>query len=319
MNKAIFLSLFLLGFISCSKDENPVARNENYSPEAKFKDGMIDSPTRGIWWWQDPESSYGTTHVIGNQNLENFAVLQFKTMRIDKVYGSYNGNLFTNSQVLKNWNSKLYNQKIKSSLLLGENTWIYPEIRPQLIEIVTNNVVNFNKSCQMRSEIFTSLHLDIEPQALPSWNFPKRRRGLVQYLLETYKDVRSELDKNGQAGVLLYADLPDWIDNFETNNSVGWRSAADRDQWYTDLSAILDGITLMAYEKQISSVINTTSYERTHCSIPVEIGLNFSDSIWLNNYSYFMQNVSALENNTHCKVVIHSYSSIAPSNPIDSK
>jgi hypothetical protein len=169
--------------------------------------------------------------------------------------------------VIAAWNAKLKAAGMQSQCLLSENTWIHPAIRPALLTLITQRVINFNNAVgRTNAEKFDGLHLDIEPQGLPEWGTLDAAQ-MRLYLLElrdTLAAVRSHFVAAGLPTFPVYADLPVWFDNYP-GGSIGWLSIADRDAWYAAVAASLTGLTLMPFERTtFSSINNGVAWERAN-------------------------------------------------------
>jgi hypothetical protein len=232
---------------------------------------MAETKNRGVWFWRDSGSQYGSDAILGSASLEN-ETLAFLTSRgVKRVYGSYGNRPVNEMAVMAAWNAKLHAANMQSQLLLSENTWIFPVHRPSLLGLITTGVVNFNNAPgRLAAEKFDGLHLDIEPQGLPEWSgaTPAQKREFLLLLRDTFAEIRSLFVNSGLPGFPVYADLPVWFDNLPADGgSVGWLNAADRNQWFSDISASLTGITMMAFERSTyNSINNGVSWERTNVS-----------------------------------------------------
>lgn len=231
---------------------------------------------RSAWMWSSPSHPYGAVNILGNESKESELISYFGAWNFDRVYTSV-GNLPTTSPgVVANWNSTLVDYGIEPQMLLGENTWIFPGTRPNLLALLQNQFINFNNSRSDPRERFAGLHLDIEPHGLPAWqNGTGNKKEMLFQLRDTYADVRALLDNNGNADVPIYADLPVW---FDTSTDIGWTNAAERDQWFDDIADSLAGISLMAFERNsLNSIISGVNWEVQNFQGEVRIGLNASE------------------------------------------
>jgi hypothetical protein len=258
---------------------------------------------RGVWFWRDSSSPYGSDAILGVPALENETLAFLGSHGVKRVYGSYGNRPQNEAVLMAAWNTKLHASGLQSQLLLSENTWIFPAQRPSLLGHITAGIVTFNQAPRrLAGEKFDGLHLDIEPQGLPGWTLasPAEKRGYLLQFRDTLAEVRLLLVNAGLPTFPVYADLPVWFDNLPVDGgSVGWLSAADRNQWFTDISSSLTGITLMAFERATYSSINSgVAWERAtmmgagvRVALEVSIGSIASGQTWASvpNFNAMME------------------------------
>jgi hypothetical protein len=87
-----------------------------------------------------------------------------------------------------------------------------------------------------RTHMFTALHLDIEPHALPNWNADK---------LTLSRGLLSALDAVGDAGLRTEADIPTWYNTVVVDGVPLDQAVLRR----------VDGITVMAYHNSVGGVL----------------------------------------------------------------
>jgi hypothetical protein len=233
---------------------------------------------RGIWWWTSPNHPWGTEQVIGNSAKET-AVLDFlKAWDVGCLYCSFSEHKQAQPAVIRAWNGRVHAAGMSSQLLLGENTWVHPSNRLNLLTVhIQRGLIGFNAACTNSQERFDGLHLDIEPHGLPGWTTmtPAERKKLLLLFRDTFAEVRSYLDARGAADIPVHADLPVWYD--QVGKPVGWESAAERDAWFADLGRSLSGISLMAYERDTAPRIESgVIWEIQHFKGEVRVGLEVS-------------------------------------------
>lgn len=246
--------------------------------------GMVTANKhRAIWFWGSASSPYGSANIVGNNVLENQTIAFFSNKRIRRVYGSY-GNRSEAGQepeVIAAWNAKLQAAGIQSQFLMAENTWIFSENWPSFLTKVTNRVIAFNAAPGPTfAEKFDALHLDLEPQALKAsdgvtaWSDldDVGRRDYLVKLRDTYAIVRQHFVDAGLPNFPIYADLPVW---FDSSSSIGWTNTAERDQWFVDIAESLTGVSLMPFERDsFTSIDSGVSWERANISgMSVRVGL----------------------------------------------
>lgn len=239
--------------------------------------GTASAAPRSAWVWNQPSHPYGAANILGDYERETEVLTRFDAENFDRAYVSVQNLPLTSPQVVADWNVRLAKDGVSAQMLLGENSWIFPENRNSLLSIVQTRLVNYNAGRANPDERLKGLHLDIEPQGLTEWRTASatRKKELLYLLRDTYTSVRSQLDNFGGSEVQLYADLPVW---FDSSTSIGWDDSLERDQWYDDIATSLDGITLMAFERRtLSSMISGVDWEVQNLPIEVRIGLNAAE------------------------------------------
>jgi hypothetical protein len=246
---------------------------------------------RGTWWWTSAGHPWGVDQVLGDNNKET-QVLQFlRAWNLGRVYSSFGNRARTNPAVMHAWNAKLHAIGVSPQLLLSENTWIFPEKRDSLLTAnIKPKLIDFNAATTNALERYDGLHLDIEPHALSQWktNTATGRRDLLLLLRDTFKAVRTYLDEHGATNIAVYADLPVWYDQLPT--PVGWDSTAERDGWFADLGQSLAGISLMAYDRDTASSIESgVSWEiqnfTNECRVALEADVGADGNTWASFWS----------------------------------
>ena len=228
---------------------------------------------RGVWFWGSTTlpgggaSPYGSIDVVGDTVAENETVAFFTSYGVKMVYGSYQNRPVSEPAVIAAWNAKLDAAGISSQLLLDGIAVNDPAFMTSLLNKVTNRLINFNNSLADPAEKFDALHLDLEPQGLALWDggTPAVKRALLDDLLLACEDVRALLDTAGFTGLPIYADIPFFWDKLPVDDgSVGWADSIDRDAWFNDLAAVLDGVSVMTFSKDNFPAADAAiDYERT--------------------------------------------------------
>ncbi|MGE3243663.1 MAG: hypothetical protein AB7G28_22600 [Pirellulales bacterium] len=229
---------------------------------------------RSAWMWFSPEHPFGSANVIGDETRERELIANFKYWGFDRVYASADSWIISAPNKPASWNASLDDAGISSQMLLG----LIDYSPSQMANLVKTRLVNFNNSRTDSRERFDAVHLDLEPHGRSGWlsATPAARRTILGQLRDTYAAVRAELDNNGCDYVKMYADLPVWFDNLD--GSLGWADAADRNQWFDDISESLDGFSMMAYERNTRfSIIDGVGWEVANFDGEVRIGLNVAE------------------------------------------
>ena len=243
---------------------------------------------RGVWFWGSTTlpgggaSPYGSIDVVGDTVAENETVAFFTSYGVKMVYGSYQNRPVSEPAVIAAWNAKLDAAGISSQLLLDGIAVNDPAFMTSLLNKVTNRLINFNNSLADPAEKFDALHLDLEPQGLALWDggTPAVKRALLDDLLLAYEDVRALLDTAGFTGMPIYADIPCFWDKLPVDGgSVGWADAIDRDAWFNDVAAVLDGVSVMTFSKDNFPAADAAiDYERT-VGLPGEARLGIQPKV----------------------------------------
>jgi hypothetical protein len=234
----------------------------------------LAGPDRGVWFWGSTtipddgggttSSAYGSNNVVGDPGLEADSLAFFKLHHVKRVYGSYGNRPISEAGVISAWNEKLYCLRIESQLLLEALSVSHVDDIPDLLEKITNRLINFNDGYPGEPEKhFHALHLDIEPQQTPPYSGGSAadKRAVLDELFTTYSAIRSHLDSNGYAHVEMYADIPYTWDKIP--GSIGWADPADRDAWFASLKTVLDGLSIMTFSKDTAPELDVaTAYER---------------------------------------------------------
>jgi Tat protein secretion system quality control protein TatD with DNase activity len=176
-----------------------------------------------------------------------------------------------------------------------------------MLELITNNFILFNKSVDL-PERLCGIHLDIEIHALPEWKdaTDSRKREMMQLLKDAYKDVKNLLIANGMNTSEVMADIPFWYDSL---SAVGWKSEADRKEWFTEVARYINGFSIMNYENNsINSILDRARWERDNFKGIVEIGLDSQDigTTWKTR-AEFREALAHIIDKTKAPVAIHRY------------
>ncbi|MFT5412870.1 MAG: hypothetical protein ACI9NC_005622, partial [Verrucomicrobiales bacterium] len=230
---------------------------------------------RGLWFWGSTTlpggdaSPYGSIDVVGDSVAEDESINFFNTHGVKRIYGSYQNRPVApaaEKAKIAAWNTKLDAAGIESQLLLDGNAVNDSVWMDGLLVKIDNRLINFNNSFGAdEASKFKALHLDLEPQGLGLWSDHLDKRLLLGHLLQAYVDIRDHLDAAGFTTMPIYADIPFFYDKmWDGSEGVGWASTTDRDDWYTDVAAVIDGISIMTFSKDnFASIDTATAYERS--------------------------------------------------------
>ncbi|MGE9267572.1 MAG: hypothetical protein ACQKBY_05710, partial [Verrucomicrobiales bacterium] len=231
------------------------------------------STQRGTWFWGSGGDPWGSTEVVGDAGKEATVLANFSAHGISHVYGSYGNRPVSELSTIADWNASLNVAGITSELLLAENSWLDPLNHGSLTDKIQDRLLTFNNTVAA-SEQFQGLHLDIEPQALAGWGAMTgvEKRDELYALLDVYEVARDYLDANGGATITLAGDLPVW---FDSSPSIAWTDDAERDAWFADVASVLDSVSLMPFDRDtFSSIDSGVSWELANMSgAEVRVGL----------------------------------------------
>jgi hypothetical protein len=228
---------------------------------------------RGAWFWYQSTDPNGAANIVGNATAENEAIAFFQQWEITRLYGSYSNLPTASAAVMGAWNKKLAQAGIDSYVVLSDANLVLPAQQSNLQSLVTSRFVNFNNGRSDPQERFLGIEMDLEPHTLAEWSSGTNadRRDLLLDMRDAYANVRMTVTSGGYNAADLSAALPVW---FDSSSTVGWTNTAERDQWFVDIAASLDAVSLMAYEtSSITAIMNNTNYERTNFNGDVIVAL----------------------------------------------
>ncbi len=224
--------------------------------------------------WQKSSHPYGAANILGNAAKEAEVITKMGAWGFDRLYINTGTRSISTPEVVANWNSSLDDVGIDVQFLISRFEAALEPDRTVLLDRIQTRLIDYNNSRLDPREHFDAVHLDIEPHTTDVWDngSPTDKRDHLLELKTTYAAVRSLLDASEQTNVEIYADIPVWYDS---SSSIGWTDAAERDQWFADISVPLNGLTMMAYERSsFSSIVSGVTYEANNFAGEVRVGLN---------------------------------------------
>ncbi|WP_054016095.1 hypothetical protein [Pseudoalteromonas sp. R3] len=235
---------------------------------------------RATWLWKKGGDPLGAKAMVTTQSTQQTLIDLLQQQAISDVYGSYGQYTQTHTQAVAQWNQTLAAQGIQSHYLMAQNTWVFPNNHSKMLSKLQTRFIDYQHHAAPDAE-FTALHLDIEPHALSEWKqgTALSRQALLWQLIDTFKAIRAQLDNQGMAQLKLYADIPTWYDS---STNIDWPDQGAA--FFAVLSEVLDGISIMAYERDNSaSILNATVTERALASptFSVRLGVDVSET-WQN-------------------------------------
>ncbi|MFC6645328.1 hypothetical protein ACFQBQ_06950 [Granulicella cerasi] len=223
---------------------------------------LAPSP-RGAWMWYSPRSEYGSLKVIGDPAREAATIAKLKSWGVGTLYVSYPLRTEDDLRKARAWNAQLARAGITSYLLLSDTPIFLPENHAKTDAIIQSSFVQFNAGSKPE-ERFRGLAFDLEPHIIlavgkhPAWKDATgmERRAYLADLLSFYKQTRSTIG----ADTMLEATLPVWLSHI--GGSVAWASPKDRDDWFKQLAATCDRVSLMAFEQNSAEKVLARSQEQ---------------------------------------------------------
>ncbi len=238
---------------------------------------------RGTWHWTGSrgDHAYGSAQVVGNPAKEAEVLDIFKRWKITRVYVAHLPARFrTEADVIANWNARLQQNGQKPFLLLSTTNWIFEGERERLRKTLDELLLDFNRSRENGAERFQGVHFDVEPHILSQWKTatPEGRRELLLLLRDMFADAKAHLVANGAGDLPIFAALPVWIDGLPPelggSSRIGWKSVAERDEWFREMGKNVSAMSLMAFETPyVRSILNNAAWEREHFAGDVIIAL----------------------------------------------
>lgn len=243
----------------------------------------VDVPghsARGTWLWTSTGSPNGGGAIVGDLAAESRTLAEMDRWSITRVYGSYSWSQPTLDAMASAWHQRLHASGRTVELLLSENTWIDPAHYASLDALLQRRLADFHAATPADGH-FDGVHLDVEPHGLPDWSTvtDAERRDRLLALRDLYAHVRGWMDAHGAAVLSLHGDLPAWYDNLPPalggTGTIGWTSLAERQTWFDDVCASVDGVTLMTYERPTaSSITSGAAWERANAPCEVRASVD---------------------------------------------
>jgi hypothetical protein len=256
-------------------------------------DAGCAAPERGAWMYRHPGNPLGTEVIVGDPAEEATALANLQAAEITRIYGNYGDRPVDDTATIASWNSQLDAAGIDSQLLIGDGDDIFPGCKEEMLEKVQQRLIDFNAAVAA-DEQFDALHLDIEPQQykqsaafptttscglrLPDWPYwddldDAGRADRYEMLRQTLSDVRDYLDNNGHAATPIYVDLAPWID---TSSNFDWAATAvsDGTDWLGQVTADVDGITFMTYERDSAAQIDSSVSGESSLATELRVSVN---------------------------------------------
>lgn len=262
-----------------------------------------------VWHWGSQTEPMGMNFVVNDAEKAAKVLKSYKKNNVTRVYGDYlrMASNPVEKENFKKWNKSLYDNHIKSVYLIGTSEWSLPQFRNDMLELITNNYILFNKSVSLSERLY-GIHLDIEIHGLPEWGTASdvRKRELMQMLKDAYKDVKELLIKNGMEADEVGADIPFWYDSL---TAVGWKSEEDRKEWFTDVASYISCFSIMDYgNNSVPSILDRAQWERDNFKGVVEIGIDSEEygTTWKNRAA-FRKGYHQIIEKSKGPVAVHRY------------
>ena len=248
---------------------------------------------------------WNSEDFLGNPSLEIEFIKSCNSLGLNGIYLSLNGEQireflgnFAGNQKLMKFISLAKSKGLSVQLLLGENSWIYPDNREKLLAIV--NLFNrFNKLAG--SNGFDGLHLDIEPHSLTQWKFEKAK--LEQFYLETLSEVKRISNK------------PVIVDISPVYLKVEFQGYSLADKVFS----VVDGVNVMAYTTDLSylkricenfSHLASTYGKPITISLSVEENLSDLETFFRRPKDFFFKALKVIESSGIDSVAFQDYTGL---------
>jgi hypothetical protein len=262
---------------------------------------------RGTWFWYQPSDPNGAANIVGDAAKEDEAIAFMRQWDITRVYGSYSTLTTTDPAAVAAWNKKLAVAGIASYVMISDGSHGLAANRPGLLTLLDDRLIRFNAGRSDPQERFVGLEMDIEVWSTPQWASasPSVRRDMLLDLRDSFAAMRQDLVTAGQSSSKLSAALPVW---FDTTTTIAWSNAAEVDQWFTNIGASLNEISLMDYAtNNVATILNRVSYERAQFPGTSLVALRTRlDQEW-SSLSEFTAAMSSVESATGSGIDIENY------------
>ena len=214
---------------------------------------IIGMPPREItvWFW-DTQNTYPLIKILNNWDIKRIYFSlnneQIEEIRKDEYW-------------LKNIVLQLNKKGIKTEILLGEPTWIFPENRQKLIDIIK----------LIEEKIFpytTEIHLDIEPWSLE--DFEKDKDDLLKLYLDTLQEIKEK------TYLKLIIDTPVFFFKEKLNYK------GKEELIIEHVIDMIDGLVVMNYLSNKNSFLNNAkkiAFYLNKKEIPYWIGLSIERNV----------------------------------------
>jgi len=262
---------------------------------------------RGTWLWYNSSDPNGAANIVGNAAKEDEAIAFMRQWEITRVYGSYSSLTTTNPAAVAAWNRKLAAAGMASYVMISDGSHGLAANRPRLLSLLDERLIDFNAGRSDPRERFVGMEMDIEVWTTSQWAAasPSGRRDMLLDLRDSFAAMRQDLVTAGQGSSKLSAALPVW---FDTTATVAWSSPNEIDQWFTDIGASLNEISLMAYgTNNVATILNRVAYERAKFPGTSLVALRTRlDQEW-SSLSEFTAAMNSVESATGSGIDIENY------------
>ena len=248
---------------------------------------------------------WNSEDFLGNPSLEIEFIKSCNSLGLNGIYLSLNGEQireflgdFAGNQKLMQFISLAKSRGLSVQLLLGENSWIYPDNREKLLAIV--NLFNrFNKLAGNNG--FDGLHLDIEPHSLTRWRFERTK--LEQLYIETLSEVKRISNK------------PVIVDISPAYLKVKFQGYSLADKVFS----VVDGVNVMAYTTDLSYLKQICkSFSRlasiygkpVTISLSVEKNLSDLETLFRKPKDFFFKTLKVIESSGIDSVAFQDYTGL---------
>lgn len=273
---------------------------------------LLTGCQRGTWWYRHGSTDpYGVQTVLidGTGSLTPIQLAdELEACQVTRVYASYgplsdvSAGPTTASDLIAAYNVELHSRGIATEVLISEG-WdevsdtIVLQDWSSLLDRIEDRILAFNDVYGADPDAtFDAIHLDIEPQTSPLCKLvdpdpldafspdPAACHALFAAFPPMLADI-VDLEQQYRRELPIFLDLPVWVDDWSDDplqpTKIGWPTPAEtsRAQWFADVAAVSDGLTLMAYgEDDAMDLWDSVSWEVASHPDPVRVGLDYEPS-----------------------------------------
>ncbi len=223
------------------------------------KPGAPTELSHATWVWN-------TAQTLADDAQQQRLVQFCQTEGLTQVFLSINREIMSSAQstnILQTTITRLHQNAISVSALIGDPMWIFPSKRNHLIAGL-DFIIEYNRRVEVGAT-FDMLHLDIEPHTLPAWK--KEKPELLRRLLETIIQIKVAL-KSQNTALPIGIDLPTFYHKVDV-------------QALREIISNVSSVTLMAYKRKslisIQTALSHITPHTTELDKRLVLGLNADD------------------------------------------
>lgn len=229
-------------------DNNDVTNNENVEtdpgtnedPVEELTLNLSDDGTVAVWWWHkdDAAPQYRETYL---SFLEKNSV--------NEIYIDWHN---FEKEELASFVIDAGKHGMKVSFLAGEAEWVLPDNND--FDDVLDAYLEYQAWASPEARL-SSLHLDIEPHQLRTFNDDKDLH--IQYFADFVVDVTNKIRA---ANDRIEWDVTFWYDEYDVTNEYGVT-----ENFVRLLARNSDALCIMSYRDSVAGMLDCASYEIEVC------------------------------------------------------